>query len=458
MRVSTLLLLATVATPGLIACGDDDSMSSPDAAAPGGATTFTVRIENIAPWTVLESALAATKVVPSPGPLGPGEAYEIGFTAGKGHRVSFAAMLGESNDWFFGPGPEGIALYDQAGAPVAGDVTAQVELWDSGTEIDQEPGVGDATGPQQSAPDVGAADPDATVRAVPLTVSLTSGGTFTRPATADMIRATLTPGDGRQFTLRIENVSTATTLQTSTGARSIHISPTVWAVHGRPAPLFTVGAADYRKGLELVAESGRGAELAASLAAASGTATAISPGVVLVHREPGALFATGVADPGRGLERIAEDGDPTAFAASVAADHGDASAVFNVPEGATGPGPATPGNAYELEVTAEPGDRLSLVTMFGWSNDWFFATRPEGVALFGGDGAPVSGDVTSGLALYDLGSEIDQQLAIGPDTAPQQAAPDTGAADPTDLVREVAADRYGAAVGAHLRVTVTPTP
>jgi hypothetical protein len=457
MRMSILCLLAAAAVPVLAACGDDDSMSSPDAAPPTAAATFAIRIENIAPWTVLESALASTKVVPSPGPLGPGEAYEIAFTAGKGHRISFAAMLGESNDWFFGPGPDGIALYDQAGAPVRGDVTSQIELWDAGTEIDQEPGVGDATGPQQAAPDAGAADPDGTVRAIPLAVALTGGGTFTRPATADMIRATLTPGADRQFTLRIENVSTGTTLRTSAGDRSIHISPAVWAVHARPAPLFTVGAADYGKGLERVAESGRGADLAASLAAVTGTATAISPGVFVVHREPGPLYTTGVADPGRGLERIAEDGNPTDLAAAVAADHPGASGVFTTPVGASAPGPATPGNAYQLEVTGEPGDHVSFVTMFGWSNDWFFATRPAGIALFAG-GAPVSGDVTAELALYDLGSEIDQAIAIGPDTAPQQVAPDTGAADPTDQVREVAGDRYPAAVTEHLRVTITPVP
>jgi hypothetical protein len=458
MRLSSLLIMATAAAPLLAACGDDDSMSGPDAAPPAGTTTFTVRVENIAPWTVLESALASTKVAPSPGPLGSGEAYDIVFTAGKGHRVSFAAMLGESNDWFFGPGPEGIALYDEAGAPVSGDVTAQVELWDAGTEIDQEPSVGDATGPQQSGPDIGAADPDATVRAVPLAVPLTAGGTFTRPATAAMIRATLTPGADRQFTLRIENVSTATTLVTSTGDRAIHISPTVWAVHSRPAPLFTVGAADYGKGLEQVAESGRGADLAASLATLTGTATAISPGVFVVHRDPGALYTTGVADPGAGLERIAEDGNPTDLAASVAADHPGASGVFNTPVGAAGPGPATPGNAYQFEVTAEPGDHLSFATMFGWSNDWFFATHPEGVALFAAGGAPVSGDITAELALYDVGSEVDQEIAIGPDTAPQQVAPDTGAADPMDLVRAVTTDRYAAPVTEHLRVTVTPAP
>jgi cytochrome c1 len=450
MRATTLLLALA---PALAACGDDD-MSSPDAAPP--ATTFAVRVENVAPWTVLKSALASTKIVPSPGPLGPGEAYEITFTAGKGHRLSFAAMLGESNDWFFGPGPDGIALYDAAGAPVSGDVTAQVALWDAGTEIDQEPSVGDATGPRQSAPDAGAADPDTAVRELPVAITLTGGATFTRPATEAMIRATVTPGADRQFTLRIENVSTATTLVTSTGERAIHISPTVWALHTRPAPLFTVGQPDRGQGLELVAESGRGADLAASLA--TGTPTAISPGVYVVHRDPAPLFTAGVADAGRGLERIAEDGNPTDLAAAVAAAFPGASGVFTTPTGAAAAGPATPGNAYTFEVTAEPGDRLSLVTMFGWSNDWVFATHPDGIALFAADGTPASGDLSAELGIYDAGTEVDQELAIGPDTAPQQAAPDTGAADAMDLVRAVSADRYPVPASAHLRLTLTPQP
>jgi hypothetical protein len=455
MRAIPLLLAATLSP--LAACGDDDSMSGPDAAPPA-ATTFAVRVENIAPWTVLESALASTKVVPSAGPLGPGEAYEITFTAGKGHRVSFAAMLGESNDWFFGPGPDGIALYDTSGAPVSGDVTDQVALWDAGTEIDQEPSVGDATGPRQAAPDAGAADPDATVRELPVAITLTSGTTFTRPAIDAMIRATLTPGADRQFTLRIENVSTATTLVTSTGDRAIHVSPTVWALHTRAAPLFTVGQPDRGQGLELLAESGRGADLGASLATLTGTPTAISPGVYVVHRDPAPLYTAGVADPGLGLEHLAEDGNPTDLAAAVASAHPGPSGVFATPIGAGGPGPATPGNGYEFEVTAEPGDRLSLVTMFGWSNDWFFATHPDGIALFAADGTPASGDVSTQLGIYDVGTEVDQEPAVGPDTAPQQAAPDTGAADPTDLVRVVAVDRYPAPATAHLRVTLTPRP
>jgi hypothetical protein len=94
--------------------------------------------------------------------------------------------------------------------------------------------------------------------------------------------------------------------------------------------------------------------------------------------------------------------------------------------------------------------------MFGMSNDWFFATHSEGIALFDADGEPRRGDVSSSIAIYDVGSELDQEPAIGPDTGPQQAAPDTGAADPIDQVREVPTSVHGFPATAHLRITLEP--
>jgi hypothetical protein len=90
------------------------------------------------------------------------------------------------------------------------------------------------------------------------------------------------------------------------------------------------------------------------------------------------------------------------------------------------------------------------------SDDWFFGTEPEGIALFDEAGNPVNGDVSDHVGIYDAGTELDEQLAIGPDTGPQQPAPNTGAADPVAQVRAVSAARYGQPASAHLRVTLTP--
>jgi hypothetical protein len=451
------LTLLAASLAAFAACATDDIASPATDPQP---TTFKLRIENVAPWRVLKSGHQTMKVDGTSGAAGSGAAFEIAFTAGKGQKVSFATMLGQSNDWFFGPGPAGIALYDAQGNPRSGDVTGEIYLWDAGTEIDQEPAVGDATGPRQSAPDFGAPDPIGKVRQLGQTVALSSGGTFALPPTSSMIRATLVPGANRQFVLRIENVSTASTLATSQGARAIGLSPVVWALHTQDAPLFTPGAPDRGEGLELVAESGRGQDLGAVMQTLSGRPTPISPGVYAVHRDPEPLYALGLADLGLGLERLAESGNAAVLRDAIVgnADMMGLSSAggFDTPVGKAQPGPARPGDAYELTVSGLPGDHVSFATMFGWSNDWFFATRPEGIALFSAEGAPRRGDVTGALAIYDAGTELDQELAIGADTGPQQAGPDAGAADPVDQVREVPTAAHGFAASAHLRVTLEP--
>ncbi|MGE0399224.1 MAG: spondin domain-containing protein [Kofleriaceae bacterium] len=454
--MTKLSLLAAVTAATLGACGTDDPM--PDATP--SPTTFKVRIENIAPWTVIKSGVQATRTSETTGPITPGQSYEIAFTAGKGQRVSFVAMLGQSNDWFFGPGPDGIALYDANGAPRSGDVTSDVMLWDAGTEIDQEPGVGDATGPKQPGPDYGAADTDATVRMIGAQKMLANGQTFALPPIDQMIRATLVPGADRSFVLRIENVSTGTTLQTSAGASGIGISPVVWALHIAPAPFFAVGSADRNEGLEWVAESGRSSNLASSMHARTGWPTPISPGVFAVHRDPEPLYALGLEDLELGLEQLAESGDAMVLAESLDMNATlmglETNGTFTMPVGADAAGPARPGNAYEYTVTALPGDHLSFATMFGMSNDWFFATRPDGIALFDELGEPMRGDVSGDVALYDAGTEIDQEPAIGADTGPQQAAPTDGRLDPLRLVREVPPSTYGVPATTHLRITLEP--
>ncbi len=130
------------------------------------------------------------------------------------------------------------------------------------------------------------------------------------------------------------------------------------------------------------------------------------------------------------------------------------SGTFAVPIGSDGAGPLVPGEAYEFELTAHPGQRLSLATMFVQSNDWFFATAADGLALYSPDGTPISGDVTDQIGIYDAGTEIDQTPGEGADQAPRQSGPNTGSADSDTTVRLVQADLP--AVDDLVAVTVTP--
>jgi hypothetical protein len=188
-----------------------------------------------------------------------------------------------------------------------------------------------------------------------------------------------------------------------------------------------------------------------------GTAPApVSPGIWAVHTDPAPLFVSGKADLGIGLERLAEDGDPTALAAQVPGRAGvRASGVINVPAGDTGPGPLLPGKSFEFAFTAAPGCNLSLAVMFGQSNDLFYAPAERGIALFDAKGAPISGDITSQLVLWDAGTEVNQEPGVGADQAPRQAAPNTGAAQ-KGLVQLVKDAWTYPATKDVVRITITP--
>ncbi len=415
---------------------------------------FTLRIENVAPFSVLKASSQQRRTSGTDGWLAPGDAYEIRFTAGTGHHVTFASMLAESNDWVFAPVVEGIPLYTD-GVPTSGDVTGYVRLWDVGTELDQEPGVGDATGVHQATRTTGAADPDRRVRLVDTVTTLSSGASFQRPAIESMIQVLLIPGPDRQFTLRITNASTSSTLVTSTGTRAITLSPVAWAVHAAPAPLFRDGEAAPETGLETLAEAGLPDTLSGALRYVRGTAGPLSKGIAVVHTVDAPLFTPGQADRGLGLERLAEDGDESALLAGMGQVLGAPLGItpFTSPVGAAAAGPAAPGEAFEMSFSARPGDRLSFATMFSGSNDWFFAPPPTGIALFAGDD-PRWGDVTSEVRLYDLGTELDEELEVGPSTGTQQAVANTGRVDRDTLVREVTVDRFEPSLHRQLRVTL----
>ena len=112
----------------------------------------------------------------------------------------------------------------------------------------------------------------------------------------------------------------------------------------------------------------------------------------------------------------------------------DDALVFNTPVGASDPGPLINGNAYAVTFSAEPGDYVSLATMFVESNDWIIGTPDWGIELYN-DTTPRTGDVTGQLYVLDVGTEADEPVGEGENQAPRQAEPNTGDADPISQVR-----------------------
>ena len=426
MRNLILMLTAALALGALAGCSDDDDPTTPGAES----QSFTLTIENVSSGAdntvsgVFNTPVGETAA----GPAFPGQAYEFVFGANPGDMLSFATMMVQSNDLFYAPGGGGIALFD-GDTPVQGDVTAQVHLWDAGTEMNEAPGEGPNQAPRQSGADTGPADADSSVRMV--------NDGYIYPAVDAVIQVTLTHLGDHLFRARLENVSSGSTLMTMDGAVAVPLAPGVFTVHTGSNPLFVSGMAD-QFGLEGLAEDGDPSAIIASLEARTGLAVPLAPGVVAVHGDAAMLFHSGMTDPGTGLEALAEDGDPSGLAATLDAVGGvSAVKVFNTPVGAMSPAPIFPGDRYQVMFNAMPGDRLGLATMFVHSNDLFYGFDPAGLELFDAMGDPVTGDVTMYVRLWDAGTEMNQWPGVGPDQAPHQSGPDTGAADGNSHVRLV---------------------
>lgn len=206
------------------------------------------------------------------------------------------------------------------------------------------------------------------------------------------------------FNVTVKNVSTSTTLQTSEGPKPVPLSPGAYAVHTGQNPLFTPGQK---------------------------------------------------AD--QGTENIAEDGFPMQELTELQGKANVKSAgIFKSPAGENAA--LMPGEVATFTITANRGDRLSFATMFVQSNDLFYSPDISGIALFGPDGTPVSGNVTEQLILWDAGTEVNQEPGVGPAQKPRQPRPNFGP-DENQVVRRISEVNDGFTyppTAQVIQVTITP--
>lgn len=441
-----LLILLLTLSALFVGCNDDDNNPT----TPKESATFKVTIENVGPEFMFSSSgiFNTPTGASAPGPLLPGNKYEFEFDAAPGHNLSFATMFVQSNDFFYAPNEAGISLFDNSGNPITGDITSKIMLWDAGTEIDQEPGLGADQAPSQMGPNTGADDPNTNVR-------LATDNFNNLPAVTDVIKVMITNENGTHFKLSIENVSSGTTLVNSDASmKAIPLAPGVWVVHTNSSPLFTANQGNGGLGLEALAEDGDPSGLGNYLSMNSGLVSPFAPGVWAVHNSSVQLFTSGQADNGGGLENLAEDGDPSIINASITGMAGISSnGVFNTPVGSSGPGPLLPGNSYEFSFTAESDQKISFATMLVQSNDLFIGTNDTGFDLFDANETPITGDITSSLSLWDAGTEVNEKPGIGLNQPLRQNGANTGA-DENGLVQIVNDGFTYPAVNQLLKVTI----
>ncbi len=411
IRFISILAIGIIIT--ISSCSDDNSTSS------GSLADFTVKIENVFEGKNYFSSGTT-------GFIEPGNSESFSFNAGKGHFLSFATMFVQSNDLFYGAAESGIELYDNSGNPLTGDITSMIELWDAGTEVNEEPGSGANQAPRQSGANTGTTE-NGSVQLIP---NVADG--FTYPTVSSVVKVNLTHDGGTLFTVTIENISNSALLATP-------FAPGVWLIHSSgQMPIFSEGSAS-TQGLEMLAEDGDNSTLNSNLSAMSGLVSPFAPGAYSVGSS-NEVFTSGMA-ASAALESLAEDGDPSGF-----------TNVFNTPDGVSGAAPILPGESYSFTFSADEGDYLSLATMLVQSNDWVAGI--DNIALYSG-GTALSGDITSMVKLYDAGTEVDEYAGVGNSQPPRQSGANSGTDENGVVVEETTAGSHVPSVSDFIKVTIS---
>jgi hypothetical protein len=386
--LKTCTLFASVLS--LAACKKDNDMppSQPE----------TITIENVLDSKPLVET-GTFQGMGTPPVILPGQSTTFTFSAAKSQRLTFATMYGWSNDLFFAPANPGIKLYNDDGSPITGDVSAQIKLWDNGTRVNQKPGStvmhpGTAESSPKNIKEVSGTDD--------------YGNTYL--AASQLMQVSLAYNGNSVFTVTITNKSGGTANETP-------FSPGVWTISyvagGNqllPEAIYSVGKVS-ANGLTNIAEMGDNTVLNTYLMGKTGIFTPLSPVLVVVYNgKQNPFFMTGENDRGEGLKDLAQKGNADILAAALKTKQG-VKAVYVLKEATnTVLLPRTDGaNGGKVSqmLSVVKGDRIAIATMYGFSNDWFFATS-------GNDwDATQKGDLSSTIGLWDDGTAINQFPGAG---------------------------------------------
>ncbi|AZA52829.1 spondin domain-containing protein [Chryseobacterium sp. G0201] len=364
-NIFKIALLATgiMTTFALTSCDNNDTMEMLSA-------EKTITFENVVtPKDFVQSGSFQGTGTPI---ITPGQSVSFKFSAGKAQSLMFTTMYGASKDWFFASKQPGIKLFDASGNAITGDVSSEVQLWDNGTKDN-------ISGQAENKP-------------IALVPNVTA---------SQLMQLNLSYNDiSSEFTLTITNTSGGTANETP-------FSPGVWAVSNyngsqllNPAPFFTPNAMSNPE-ITDIAQMGNITKMVTKLNANTGIMTGLSPALVVVYSgDKNPIYELGKVDDGKGLKEIAQMGNVTKLQNSLKSSP-NVKGIY-----VAGNAPVAPGSKIMTKFQSSPGDKIAYVTMFGFSNDWFYANEQS-------IDASAIGDVTSKTTLFDSGTGVDQYPGAG---------------------------------------------
>ena len=227
-----------------------------------------------------------------------------------------------------------------------------------------------------------------------------SDGIYTYPAASSLLQVSLT-FDAVQslFTCTISNISNGTSNETPFSGGVFVVSNMLDGKLVMEKPFFNV---DQKSGVELtnLAEAGNVDPLKSLVADQTGIITTLHGAIVVVYTgNTNPIYQLGQKDAQLGLAALAQRGDPGQLKASL-------EKVPQVRKIYTITKTALPGESMECNYEAAANEKVAFATMFGYSNDWFFANGPELNAL-------TKGDITSKTVLLDDGTAVSQYPGAG---------------------------------------------
>ena len=104
-------------------------------------------------------------------------------------------------------------------------------------------------------------------------------------------------------------------------------------------------------------------------------------------------------------------------------------------QGTGSPALILPGQSVTISFAAAKGEALSFATMYGWSNDLFFAPANPGIKVYDTNGNPIEGDVSTQIKLWDNGTRINQK--------PGTTVTHPGVAETKNITEVVGAEAQG---------------